>query len=123
MVQPDDAVGTEPLLQPVFYLLLCQRLVAVGRQQTATGGKDGAAAVALDRAALEHEVEVVDVLTLYVALVIDAAVQGVVNLGGKLLAPPIELEIEQPHAALIVDQRDETVVACPRVIGGWRDDQ
>ena len=58
VLQPDHALGTQILLQTIVYLLLGQRLVAVGCHQTTTGGEDGASSVALNAAALEHKVQV-----------------------------------------------------------------
>ena len=95
VLQPDDALGTQPQLQALFYVVLRQRLVAVGGQQAAGGGEDGASAVALDGAAFEHEVQMVFVASLDEAAVVDLATDAVVEFSLELLAPAVEAEVEE----------------------------
>ena len=116
VLQPDHALGTQILLQALFYLLLGQRLVAVGGHQTATGGEDSASSVALDAATLEHKVQVRLVAALDQPLLVQVLVDLVVQLGRKLLAPPVELEVEQNLCSVGLLDGDESVVAGPGVV-------
>ena len=117
VVKPHDAVGSEPLLQPLFYLLLRQGLVAVGSQQTRGGGEHRATAVALNASAFKHEVEVRLIKPLHLTFHKDLPVDVVVEVGGKFLAPSVELEVEQDVFAVVL-HGDEAVVACPGVVVG-----
>ena len=56
VVEPHDALSTEPAFQFGFKLLATQRLVTIRSQQALRGGENGAAAVALDAAALQNEI-------------------------------------------------------------------
>ena len=125
VVNPDDAFGTECLFQPILYLLLRHWLVAVGCQQTAGRGEHRSASVALDAAAFEYEVEAVNVQSFYAPFVIESAVDGVVKVGREFLAPAVELEVEESRFEVrgARYERDETVVACPRVVGRRLDDE
>ena len=117
VVYPQHAVGTEVGHQPLFYLVLGEGLVAVGSQQAAGGGEDGAPAVALDGAAFEHEVQMVYVLAADGPLIVEAAVDGIVLAGRKLLAPSVETKVEQQGRAAVAGEADEAVVAGPGVVG------
>ena len=121
VVYPDDALGTECLQQPLLYLLAGHWLVAVGRQEALGGSENGAAAIAFDAASLEYEVELVDVLATQATFIVEAAVDGIVELGRELLSPAVELEVEQADAPLVADERQEPVVAGPCVVGGTLD--
>ena len=95
VLQPYDAFGTQPFLQPFFYLLLCQRLVAVRGHQTAGGRENGSFAIALDAAPFEYEVQMRFVCSLNRASVEQLAVDLVVQFGRELLAPAVEAEVEE----------------------------
>ena len=133
--QPEDALGVEVMEQAMLYFLAGEVGVAMGREQALAGGKQGAASVALDAPALEDEVEVRDV---------DAAEEGgrrrrggrgggtgkcgegrigdeapadlIIEVSGELVAPAVELEVEE-LGAFGGDECEESVVTCPGVIG------
>ena len=88
------------------------------RQQTTRGGEDRTPAVALDGAPLEYEVEATDIVASESLSVVEATIEAVVEIGGKLLTPAIETKIEQAAVTLVVDERDEAMIARPRVVGG-----
>ena len=93
----------------------------MGRQQALAGGEHRSASVALDRAALEHEVQLAPVGASHRSAVVEAAVDGIVLVRLKLPAPSVEAEVEQQAlVALAVEvfQRDEPMVARPCVVGG-----
>ena len=85
-------------------------------QQTACGGEYRPLAVALDGATFEHKVEAVHVFTLYSSVVVEPAVQGIVKLCREFLAPAVEPEVEQAAVAVVISQRDETMVAGPSIV-------
>ena len=93
VIYPEDALGTEVLLQTLFNLVLAEGLVAMRSEQAARGGEDGALSVAFDRAPFEHEVEMVDILSPDRTVVIEASVDGIVELGREFLAPAVEAKI------------------------------
>ena len=95
VVYPEDAVGAKPFLQPLFYLLPGQWLVAMGGHQTTGSGKDRSLAIALDRTALEDEVQMVFIMTMNHALVVEVLVDLVVELSLEFLAPTVKLEVEK----------------------------
>ena len=103
--------------QPCLYLGLRERLVAVWRQQALAGGQDGALAVALDTAAFEDKVEMLLVVSVQYLLGCHSSANAIVELGAELLAPAVELEVEQV-SAVWCEQGDEPVVASPCVVGG-----
>ena len=88
------------------------------RQQTTRGGEDRAPAVALDGPSLEYEVEATDIVASESLSVVEPTIEAVVEIGGELLAPTIETKIEQAAVTLVVDERDEAMIARPRVVGG-----
>ena len=57
------------------------------------------------------------IFTIHYLIYIKAAVYGVVKVGGKLVAPAVEAEVEQSFG-LFVSQRYEAMVACPSVVCG-----
>ena len=119
MVEPYDALGTQPVFQPLFNRLLGKGLIAVGRHQTAKGGEDGPLAVALDAASLEHEVQMVLVGAFHQSLLIEMLVDLIVEFGRELLAPAVELEVEQKDVWPLL-HGDEAMVAGPSVVGRQR---
>ena len=92
-------------------------MVAVRRQQTTRGGEDRAPAVALDGSPLQYEVEATDIVASEGLRVVEPTIKSVVEIGRELLTPAIETEVEQAAVALVVDEGDETMIACPRVVG------
>ena len=118
VIDPEDTLGVQLLEQTGLNILLGEGLVAMRRQQAARRGEDGATSVALDRAALEHEVETIDILALDGAFLVKMAVDGVILFGRELIAPAIEAEIDQTAMATVVYQRDESMIARPGVVGG-----
>ena len=119
MVNPDDALCVEFLFQVLFYLLFRHGLVAMGRQQTAGGGKDRSLAIALYGTTFEYEVQTVHVFALHLTLIVETPIDGVVEFGRELLAPAVEAEVEQPGVALIVHKGDKAMIASPSVVGGF----
>ena len=122
MVYPQNSVGGESFLQFFFYLVLTERLVAVGSHQASRCGEHGALAVTLYRTAFEHEVIVVDVLPVDNTGVKQAAVDAIIKRGLEFLSPSIKLEVEQTMPRkrtllLAIYESDESVVARPCVIG------
>ena len=97
----------------------------MGSHQTAGRGKHRPPSVALDGSPFEHEVETVDVLAFDAPFVIESAVDGVVKVGREFLAPAVELEVEESRFEVrgARYERDETMVACPRVVGRRLDDE
>ena len=88
------------------------------RQQTARGGEDRAPAVALDGPSLQYEVKTTDIVASEGLRVEEPTIEGVVEIGCELLTPAIETEVEQAAVPLVVDEGDEAMIACPRVVGG-----
>ena len=95
VVEPYNALGTEIFLEAGFNLGLREGLVAMRRHEATRSGEDGAFAIALDRTALEDEVEVGLVLALNDALVVEVLVDLIIQIGLELLTPAVELEIEK----------------------------
>ena len=118
MINPYDTLGTEHLLQVFLNLLLSHRLIAMGGHQAACRRKDGAASVALNRAALEHEVQLADIFPTNHAIVIQPTIDGIVKLRRELITPAVEPEVEQSHSPTLVRQGDETMIAGPSVVRG-----
>ena len=73
-------------------------------------------AVAFDGTAFEYEVQMVRVRSIEYALFHQLPVDAVVLVGGKLLSPSVETEIQKLRSGL-AHQGDEPMVACPRVVG------
>ena len=117
VVYPYDAFCAQGLHQPLSDVLLRHGLVAMGREQTGRRGEDGALSVALDGAALQHEVQLGAIVALQHAVLIQLAVDGIVKAGRELLAPAVESEVHQPMVALVVGEGDKAVVAGPGVVG------
>ena len=122
VVEPQHAVGLKPRKQPVLYVLSGERLVAVRCQQALRCGEQGALAVALNAAALEHKILMVAHAGLEHSAGIQFAVDGVVELPFKLFAPPVELEIKQMYghlcAVFLVGHKGNcTMVARPGIVG------
>ena len=97
-------------------LLLCQRLVAMWCEQTRTGGKYGSLAVAFYAAPFEDKVQMVFVLTFKDVLRLHLSADAVVEVGIKLLAPAVELEVQQ-DGPVGRKQGDEAMIASPSVVG------
>ena len=75
-------------------------------------------AVALDGAPLQYEVKTTDIVACERLGVVEPSVEGVVEVGSELLAPAVETEVEQAAVALVIDKGDESMIACPRIVGG-----
>lgn len=95
VVQPYDALSPERVFEFCCYLLLIHRLVAVGRQEALCRCEHGTFAITLYRTALEHEIGMILYLVLEGTPTEEVPCDGVVLLPGKLLAPAVELEVEQ----------------------------
>ena len=67
----------------------------MGSHQTALCSKDGTLAVALNRTAFQHKVQMVFVLALDKSLVIEVTIDLVVEFCLKFLAPAVELEVKK----------------------------
>ena len=102
MINPEDPFSTEYLLQTRLNLRLGHGLVAMGCQQTAGCGKYRPLAVALYRAPFQYEVQTVDIVAFQLPLVIEPAIDGVVEFCRELLAPAIKLEVEQSPSSLVI---------------------
>ena len=89
--------------------------MAVGVEQTLGGGEQGALPVGFDAAALKFEVEAIDVAPLEHGA--QGGVDGIVERGLEFSTPPVEAEVEQ-LGAVVGDDGEEGVVACPGVVGG-----
>ena len=107
----------ERIEQSGFDLCLRQRLVAMWRKQAMACCKDGALAVAFYAASFEYEVEMVFVVSFEDVLLCHSSANAVVKIGGKLLSPAVELEVEQT-GAVGRKECDEAMVASPSVVGG-----
>ena len=131
VIDPEDALGVKFKFQAFFDLCFCKGLVAMRGQQTAGGGEHCPASVALDGTAFEHKVETVNVFPRlppcprgavrrtegWEPLVVESAVDGVVEFRRELLAPAVEAEVEQAVMALVVGEGDESVIAGPSIVG------
>lgn len=95
VVEPYHTLGTEIFLEAGFNLGLREGLVAMRRHEAIGSGEDGTLAIALDRTALEDEVEVGLVLALYTTGIIEMTIDGIIQIGFELLTPTVELEIEK----------------------------
>ena len=117
MMKPHDALHIESALQLSLNLHLRKRLVAIRGEQALCCGKQRSLSVGFNRSALEHEVVVVNDLTLESPLVEQSARQQVIVVGTELIPPAVETEVEQePFATLRVDKGNRTVVSSPCVI-------
>ena len=106
----------ELLLQTFLNLRLGHRLITMGRQQTACSGKDSSLAIAFDGATFEYKIEAIHVFTFYLSLVVDSAINGIIEFCSELLSPAVELEVKQSGVAFIIYERDEAMIASPSVI-------
>ena len=116
VIEPEDALGVEIAKQALFNLVASELWIAIGRKQTFAGSQEGATAVALNAAAFEDEVEVRFVGTMQ-RQGSESPVYLVVEVGGELVAPAVEAEIEQTGTCL-GEEGEEGVVARPSVVGG-----
>ena len=121
VVEPQHAFGMEHLFQPLFDVGLSHGLVAVGGQQALAGGEEGASAVALDASSLQHKVGLVHIGAVEGVQGHHASAYLVVERGLELFSPSVELEVHQLRT-LWAGQRDEAMVARPRVVGGYFQD-
>ena len=131
VIDPEDALGVKFAFQAFFDVVFGEGLIAVRGQQTAGGGEYRPASVALDGTAFEHEVETVNVVPRlppcsrgavrrtegWEPLVVESAVDGVVEFRRELLAPAVEAEVEQAVMAFVVGEGDESVIAGPSIVG------
>ena len=88
------------------------------RQQALARGEYRSLSVALNRAALEYEVETVGIFASQYLCFEKTAVDAVVLFRLELVSPTVEAEIRQSGVSFAVGQRDESMVACPGVVGG-----
>ena len=122
VVEPEDALGVEVAEQALLNLRGGE-VVAVGGEEAGGGGEDGAFSVALDASAFEYEVEAGLVVVAAGQMGMDADVDLVVEMGGKLESPSVELVVEEGGGTVVVaEEGDEGMVACPGVVGGAGDD-
>ena len=73
-------------------------------------------AVAFDGTAFEYEVQMVRIRPVQYALLHQASVDTVVLVGGELLSPSVETEIQKERAGFVY-QGNKSMIACPRVVG------
>ena len=105
VVEPHYAFGSQIVFQSRLNFSQGKRLIAVRSHQTAAGCEDGALAIAFNGAAFKHEVQMRLIDALHHTGIIELAVDGVVLFCGELIAPAVELEVEQQP------QPDDYVVA------------
>ena len=118
MGEPQQSVSMQPLQESLLYFLLSEWLIAVRCHEALTGGEQCPLAVALYTAPFEHKAEVILIGALQDALLHECAADEVVQLGRELLSPPIETEVQQACLAVLLEQGDEAMVACPSIVGG-----
>ena len=116
VVEPKDALSMKHFEQSSLDLFLCQRLVAMRREQTFACRQDGPLAVALYAATFEHKVKMVFVLALHNVLLYHPLIDLVIEVSRELLSPAVELEIEQVRTVWS-KQSDEAMIASPSVVG------
>ena len=97
VVEPYNALGSEILFEASLNLGLREGLVAMRRHEATGRCENGAFAIALDRAALEDEVEVGLVLAHHTTGIIEMTIDGIIQIGLELLTPAVELEIEKDY--------------------------
>ena len=123
VIDPDDALCMEILLQPLFNVCLSHGLVTMGCQQTTSRCEHRTFAIALDGATFEHEIQTVRIFALHLSLLIESAVDGVIEFGREFLAPAVKAVIEQASMPLIVNECDEAMIARPGIIARLSDNQ
>ena len=119
MVEPYNLASAKTLLKHLLYLILSHRLIAMGSHKANARCENSSPTVALYRATLEHKVVIIHTLTLEHALMEQCAVDKIVLVGSKLLAPSIETEVEQAAWSRDIrrrNKRKEGMVACPSVV-------
>ena len=119
VLDPDDLLDAQVLLELLLDLVLGVLGVAPRREEAHLSGNHGALTVAVERAALEHEV--VGAITLDLAdlrelhaergVLVPGEVQAVVE-----AAVGVEVEVRQTHLALVVDEKCGAWVADPGVV-------
>ena len=127
VVEPQDALGREASAEFPAYGLLGGRGLGGGApvivQVALGGGQYGALAVALYGTAFQFEVQLghVEVVLRVVGevLVVELAVDGIVQRCLELASPGIEAEVEQFACPVLAEQCDEGMVACPGVVAGY----
>ena len=119
VVEPYNLASAKTLLKHLLYLILSHRLIAMGSHKANARCENSSPTVALYRATLEHKVVIIHTLTLEHALMEQCAVDKIVLVGSKLLAPSIETEVEQAAWSRDIrrrNKRKEGMVACPSVV-------
>ena len=116
--QPQEALYTQVLAQARFHCRQIHTPIAVGVEQTGGGAQQGALAIGLDGAAFQHEIHVAQGRAVAV-LAVDFAVDSIVQARAVLVAPGIELEVEQFDPGRVADT-DRAVVPRPGIVGGDR---
>ena len=101
--------------QSCFDLCLRQGLVAMWGKQAMACCQDGSLSIAFDAASFEYEVEMVFVVSFEDVLLCHSSANAVVEVGGKLFSPSVELEVEQA-GAVGREECNEAMVASPGVI-------
>ena len=115
VVKPQHTFHAEQFLKFQGHLLLVQRGVPVGIEQTGGSGKQRAATVAFNTAAFKFKVECRNISAPQQAGVVDMAVDGIIILGPELTAPAIETEIDQ-FGTIGTRHSNKGMVACPGVV-------
>lgn len=116
VVEPQHPLDMQERFEPFFDVGAVQAVVAVGRKQTFRSGQERAVAVAFDGTAFEYEVQMVRIRPVQYALLHQASVDTVVLVGGELLSPSVETEIQKERAGFVY-QGNKSMIACPRVVG------
>ena len=95
MLNPHNPVGKiEDRAQSAVNFCLGQRLVAVGSRLAVAREEDSALTVGVDGSSLKNEVGMILQGTVKDSGIIESDVDGIVEVGLELLAPPVELKVE-----------------------------
>ena len=116
-LDPKDTLQPEDTLQVVLQRLLIQILIAIDRGQALHRSHQRPFSVGLNTAPFQHErlhIHGNHLLSEGVHLAKPTGDQ-IVEVSGKLHTPSVEDEIIKHRLALLED-RDATVIACPRVV-------
>lgn len=117
VVEPENSSGLESLEEKGLDVSPAVLRIAVGVEQTLGSGEDSTLTIALDAAALEDKVLIVNVVAVDEVVGMDKAIDGIVVVGRELVAPAIELEIKEFVLAILHDG-DKAVVASPGIVDG-----
>ena len=121
LAQPKDLIHVQVLAQVFLDLLLGEFRVAARAQQALLGDHQGALAVHMDGAALQHKV--IGLVHIHIFDVADLGRDPVVLVPGEIqaveqAAPSIEVPIDGAHLALVVLHEGGAAIPHPAVVAG-----